>query len=96
VSRRKGGTNRSHNQNNGYAPNPTHPQNILVSLQQSGKYPCINIIVGMAQASSLVSANYVDANWMVIALMALAFFGKGLAAVGGPCCPTPSQKAWWD
>jgi D-galactonate transporter len=39
-------------------------------------------IIGMALASSLVSANYVDANWMVIALMALAFFGKGLAAVG--------------
>jgi len=39
-------------------------------------------VIGMALASSLVSANYVDANWMVIALMALAFFGKGLAAVG--------------
>jgi ACS family glucarate transporter-like MFS transporter len=39
-------------------------------------------VIGMALAASLVSANYVDANWMVIALMALAFFGKGLAAVG--------------
>ena len=39
-------------------------------------------VIGMGLAASLVSANYVDANWMVIALMALAFFGKGLAAVG--------------
>ncbi|MCS3471260.1 D-galactonate transporter [Pseudomonas sp. JUb42] len=39
-------------------------------------------VIGMALAASLVSANFVDANWMVIALMALAFFGKGLAAVG--------------
>ncbi|EIK94811.1 d-galactonate transporter [Pseudomonas sp. M47T1] len=39
-------------------------------------------VIGMLLAASLVSANYVDANGMVIALMALAFFGKGLAAVG--------------
>lgn len=39
-------------------------------------------VIGMALAASLVSANYVEANSMVIALMALAFFGKGLAAVG--------------
>lgn len=39
-------------------------------------------VIGMALSASLVSANYVDANWLVIALMALAFFGKGLAAVG--------------
>lgn len=39
-------------------------------------------VVGMGLASTLVAANFVEANWMVIALMALAFFGKGLAAVG--------------
>lgn len=39
-------------------------------------------VIGMALSTTLVSANFVDANWMVIALMALAFFGKGLAAVG--------------
>jgi MFS family permease len=39
-------------------------------------------VIGMTLAASLVSANFVDANWMVVALMALAFFGKGLAAVG--------------
>lgn len=38
-------------------------------------------VIGMALASILVSTNYVEANWIVIALMALAFFGKGLAAV---------------
>jgi D-galactonate transporter len=39
-------------------------------------------VIGMGLASTLVTANFVDANSMVIALMALAFFGKGLAAVG--------------
>lgn len=39
-------------------------------------------VIGMALSTTLVTANFVDANWMVIALMALAFFGKGLAAVG--------------
>ena len=39
-------------------------------------------IIGMGLSTTLVCANFVDANWMVIALMALAFFGKGLAAVG--------------
>ena len=50
-----------------------------VHLSRARKTP---FVIGMALASSLVSANFVDANWMVIALMALAFFGKGLAAVG--------------
>jgi MFS transporter, ACS family, glucarate transporter len=39
-------------------------------------------IIGMFLSTSLVLANYVDANAAVILLMALAFFGKGLAAVG--------------
>ena len=39
-------------------------------------------IIGMALSTSLVMANYVDTNAAVIALMTLAFFGKGLAAVG--------------
>ena len=39
-------------------------------------------IIGMGLSTSLVLANYVDGNAAVIALMTLAFFGKGLAAVG--------------
>jgi nitrate/nitrite transporter NarK len=36
----------------------------------------------MALSTSLVLANYMDSNAAVIAMMTLAFFGKGLAAVG--------------
>ena len=50
-------------------------------------------VIGMALSTSLVLANYVDGNAAVIALMTLAFFGKGLAAVGW--CPAethPNEK----
>jgi ACS family glucarate transporter-like MFS transporter/ACS family D-galactonate transporter-like MFS transporter len=30
----------------------------------------------------MVGCNYVNANWLVVSLMALAFFGKGLGALG--------------
>ncbi|MCD5974784.1 MFS transporter [Pseudomonas phytophila] len=39
-------------------------------------------MIGMSMSTILVSANFLDANWMVITVMAIAFFGKGLAAVG--------------
>lgn len=39
-------------------------------------------IIGMGLSSALVLANYTDSNVIVIALMVLAFFGKGLGAVG--------------
>jgi D-galactonate transporter len=39
-------------------------------------------MIGMAMSTVLVAANFLDANWMVITVMAVAFFGKGLAAVG--------------
>jgi ACS family glucarate transporter-like MFS transporter len=36
----------------------------------------------MALSTMLVGANFSESNVVVIALMALAFFGKGLAAIG--------------
>jgi ACS family glucarate transporter-like MFS transporter len=39
-------------------------------------------VLGMGLSTMLVFANYVDTNAAVIALMAMAFFGKGFAAVG--------------
>ena len=39
-------------------------------------------IFGMLLSTTLVLANFSDSNAVVIMLMALAFFGKGLAAVG--------------
>lgn len=55
-------------------------------LIRRGVHPSIArktpFMIGMAMSTILVSANFLDANWMVITVMAVAFFGKGLAAVG--------------
>jgi len=55
-------------------------------LIRRGVHPSIArktpFMIGMAMSTILVSANFLDANWMVITVMAIAFFGKGLAAVG--------------
>lgn len=55
-------------------------------LIQRGKHPSISrktpFVIGMALSTMLVGANYSESNTVVIALMALAFFGKGLAAIG--------------
>ncbi len=40
------------------------------------------IVCGMLLATSMVLCNYVDLQWLVVAVMALAFFGKGLGALG--------------
>ncbi|HEE5401247.1 MFS transporter [Acinetobacter baumannii] len=39
-------------------------------------------VVGMLLATTLILCNFTNTQWIVIVLMALAFFGKGLAAVG--------------
>jgi ACS family glucarate transporter-like MFS transporter len=39
-------------------------------------------VLGMGLSTMLVFANFVDSNSAVIFLMAMAFFGKGFAAVG--------------
>jgi ACS family glucarate transporter-like MFS transporter len=49
------------------------------SLTASRKTP---IVVGMLLSTSMVVCNYVDAQWIVVAIMALAFFGKGVGALG--------------
>jgi MFS transporter, ACS family, glucarate transporter len=49
------------------------------SLTASRKTP---IVVGMLLSTSMVICNYVDAQWIVVAIMALAFFGKGVGALG--------------
>ena len=40
------------------------------------------IIGGLLISSSIVACNYVDIEWMVVGFMALAFFGKGVGALG--------------
>ena len=49
------------------------------SLSVARKVP---IVLGMLLSMSMVICNYVDAQVIVVAVMALAFFGKGLGALG--------------
>ncbi|CAN7475365.1 MFS transporter [Trinickia sp. LjRoot230] len=49
------------------------------SLSIARKVP---IVLGMLLSMSMVVCNYVDAQVVVVAFMALAFFGKGLGALG--------------
>jgi ACS family glucarate transporter-like MFS transporter len=49
------------------------------SLSVARKVP---IVLGMLLSMSMVICNYVDAQGVVVAVMALAFFGKGLGALG--------------
>jgi len=59
------------------------------SLTVARKTP---IILGMTLSSSIVLANYVTAEWLVIALMSLAFFAKGFGALGWVVVSDTSPK----
>ncbi|KAF1029740.1 MAG: putative glucarate transporter [Burkholderia plantarii] len=50
-----------------------------VSLTMARKIP---IVGGMALSMTIIGCNYVDSSVLVIALMALSFFGKGIGALG--------------
>jgi len=49
-------------------------------------------VIGMALATFVVACNYVDSSTAVVAIMALAFFGKGLAAIGWAVIADASPK----
>ena len=49
------------------------------SLTSARKLP---IVAGMLMSMSMIACNYVDVQWMIVAIMALAFFGKGVGALG--------------
>ena len=59
------------------------------SLTVARKTP---IVAGMLLSVSMIGCNYVDAEWAVIALMALAFFGKGIGALGWAVVSDTSPK----
>ncbi|WP_447878014.1 MFS transporter [Serratia fonticola] len=40
------------------------------------------IVLGMLLSMSMIFCNYVETEWMVVGIMAAAFFGKGLGALG--------------
>jgi ACS family glucarate transporter-like MFS transporter len=49
------------------------------SQTRSRKTP---IVAGMLLSMTMVLCNYVDAQWLVVSIMALSFFGKGIGALG--------------
>jgi ACS family glucarate transporter-like MFS transporter len=59
------------------------------SLTFSRKTP---IIIGLTLSGSIILANYVTAEWVVIAVMSLAFFSKGFGALGWPVITDTSPK----
>ncbi|QXI26597.1 MFS transporter [Pseudomonas vanderleydeniana] len=59
------------------------------SLSMARKTP---IVLGMALSMSMIVCNYVEADWVVVAFMALAFFGKGIGALGWAVVSDTSPK----
>jgi ACS family glucarate transporter-like MFS transporter len=49
------------------------------SLTIARKVP---ITIGLLLSSVMIGCNYVDTDWIVVALMSLAFFGKGFGSLG--------------
>ncbi|KAA0579468.1 MFS transporter [Azospirillum sp. B21] len=49
------------------------------SLTAARKTP---IVLGMLLSMSMIACNYTDVQWIVVGFMALAFFGKGIGALG--------------
>jgi ACS family glucarate transporter-like MFS transporter len=59
------------------------------SLTVARKVP---IVGGMLLSSCIIGCNYVSTDWVVVALMSLAFFGKGLGALGWAVVADTSPK----
>ncbi|HTT13350.1 MAG TPA: MFS transporter [Burkholderiaceae bacterium] len=59
------------------------------SLTTSRKTP---IVIGMLLSTSMIACNYVDSAVLVVGIMALAFFGKGLGALGWAVVSDTSPK----
>ena len=59
------------------------------SLSVARKTP---IVCGMLLSMSMIVCNYVSADWIVIAMMSLAFFGKGVGALGWAVVSDTSPK----
>lgn len=59
------------------------------SLSLARKLP---IVLGMFLSCIMIACNYVSANWMVIVIMCLAFFGKGFGALGWTVISDTSPK----
>jgi ACS family glucarate transporter-like MFS transporter len=59
------------------------------SLSVSRKVP---IVVGMLMSMSMIACNYIETDMLVVAVMSLAFFGKGVGALGWAVVSDTSPK----
>ncbi|WP_225788404.1 MFS transporter [Pseudomonas sp. Marseille-P8916] len=59
------------------------------SLTFSRKLP---IVCGLLLSTTMIFCNYVEAEWMVVGFMTLAFFGKGIGALGWAVVSDTSPK----
>lgn len=59
------------------------------SLSVARKTP---IVCGMLLSMSMIVCNYVEADWIVIMVMSIAFFGKGIGALGWAVVADTSPK----
>lgn len=59
------------------------------SLDIARKTP---LLLGMVLATCIIACNYVEQEWLVIVIMALAFFGKGVASLGWAVVADTSPK----
>jgi ACS family glucarate transporter-like MFS transporter/ACS family D-galactonate transporter-like MFS transporter len=59
------------------------------SLTVARKVP---IVGGMLLSTCIIACNYVSTDWIVVALMSLAFFGKGIGALGWAVVADTSPK----
>jgi ACS family glucarate transporter-like MFS transporter len=59
------------------------------SLSVARKTP---IVCGLLLAMSMIICNYVETDWLVITVMSLAFFGKGVGALGWAVVADTSPK----
>jgi len=59
------------------------------SLSVSRKVP---IVFGMLMSMSMIACNYIQADTLVVAVMSLAFFGKGVGALGWAVVSDTSPK----
>lgn len=58
-------------------------------LSVSRKVP---IVIGMLLSMSMIACNYIDTDMLVVAVMSLAFFGKGVGALGWAVVSDTSPK----
>lgn len=59
------------------------------SLSVSRKLP---IVLGMLMSMSMIACNYIETDTLVVAVMSLAFFGKGIGALGWAVVADTSPK----